>query len=151
MPCLVIAPSGAPPFAPSGMYKTSDSANLTSSFAQIPGWTPDTGPYPGSSVVSNGLIIQNTRGGILVAASILMANASAASVTGTVQLKHGSTVIATSSAVTLGSFGGTGTATCSAIVDVAALDAIYLEARCSSGSVVVKAGSANSWVRATLP
>lgn len=150
MAAIVSGGRGAP-FLPSGMYKASNSAGLTTSFAQVPGWTADTGPYPGSSVVSNGLIVQSTRGGILVSANILMSNASAGSVTGTVRLKHGATVIATSTDVTLGGFGGTGTATCSATVDVTALDAIYLEAKCSGGSVVVKLGSANSWVRVTSP
>lgn len=150
MGAIVTGGRGAP-FLPSGMYKTSDSSGLSTSFALVTAWTADTGPYPGSSVVSNGLIVQSTRGGVLVAANILMSNASAGSVTGTVRLKQGATVIATSTDVTLGSFGGTGTATCSATVDVTALDSITLEAKCSGGSVVVKLGSANSWVRVTAP
>lgn len=136
-------------FLPSGMFKNGDSAGLTTTFALVPTWTADTTPYPGSSVVSNGLIVQSTRGGVLVAANILMSNAAAGAVTGTVQIKQGATVIVTSAPVSLGAFGGTGTATCSATVDVTAGDSITLEARCSGGSVVVKSGTANSWVRVT--
>lgn len=148
MACIVTGGRGAP-FFPSGMFKNGDSSNLPTSFTQVATWTADTGPYPGSTVVSNGLIVQTTRAGVLVAANILMSNASAAAVSGYIQIKQGATVIASAGPVSLGSFGGTGTAICSATVDVTAGDSITLEARCSSGSVVVKSGSANSWVRVT--
>lgn len=56
-------------FLPSGMTK-SGTQNFTTSWALLTGWTPDTGTYPGSSVVSNALQVQGAKPDATISVSL---------------------------------------------------------------------------------
>ncbi|MFD4457714.1 hypothetical protein [Nocardia sp. NPDC058480] len=139
----------APQFNPSRMTKNGNSPNPGTSFSLITSWTADTGGYPGSSVSSNGLVVQNTKTGATVATSIVASNAAAGAINMTIRLKVGTNVVATSAPTSVPAFGGTATIATSGLWDVVAGDLITLEAMVSAGVNASVTGGANSWVRIT--
>ncbi|WP_446224991.1 hypothetical protein ACTWPB_07695 [Nocardia sp. IBHARD005] len=148
MGAIVTGGRGAP-FFPSGMFKNGASATLGTSFALVTTWTADTGPYPGSSVVSNGLIVQSTRAGAKVSCSVVASSAAAGGGTVQVRLKLGATVLITSGSISVPGFGGTNTVALNFTTDVVLNDAVTLEALASSGSSMTIVTGVNSWVRIT--
>lgn len=110
-------------FIPSGMNKSgsqSVGAN-TSTYTQITGWVADTTNYPGSTVSSNGLVIQST--GIAALSAAMVWDASGITGNATCKLyKNGSAILTGAATPTESS----GTATVSGTVAVAAGDAITL-------------------------
>ncbi|MFC9966351.1 hypothetical protein ACFVH4_19150 [Nocardia ignorata] len=137
-------------FLPSGMTKNGNQA-LTTTFAKVLAWTADTSNYPGSSIASDGLVVQSTRTGVTVAANIVMTNASAGATNGFIQVKVGATVVASAGPISVPGFNGTATLTCSGPADVLAGDNITLEARIAVANSVSVTGGVNSWVRVTAP
>lgn len=145
MGVIVTGGRGAP-FLPSGMTKSGNSAGLPTTFTKITSWTADTSGYPGSSVVSDGLVVQGPRSGATVAANIVFGNSSGPTSV-YIQIKVGTTVVASAGPVAIAAF-GTVTATASAAVDVALGDNVTLEAR-AAGTGVSVTGGVNTWVRVT--
>ncbi|MFC4124950.1 hypothetical protein [Nocardia rhizosphaerae] len=135
------------PFFPSGMTKNGNSSALPNTFTKVTAWTADTGTYPGSSVVSDNLVVQGPKSGATISASIVIANSSSAQ-NAQIQLKIGSTIIATSTATSVPTF-GSATLTCSGPADVALGDQITLEAKSTSGFNLTVSGGVNTWVRCT--
>ncbi|QIS16585.1 hypothetical protein [Nocardia arthritidis] len=58
-------------FQPSSMIKANKDWPLTNQWTTIPDWAPDTNGYPGSSVQSNGLVVQNAKAGADIVASVV--------------------------------------------------------------------------------
>ncbi len=146
MGCMVTGARSAP-FFPSGMTKNGNSAALPSSFTKVTAWTADTGGYPGSSVVSDNLVVQGPKGGATISASIVITNGSSAQ-NAQIQVKIGSTVIATSALTSVPTF-GSATLTCSGPADVVLGDQITLEAKSTSGFNLTVTGGTATWVRCT--
>ncbi|MFE3196278.1 hypothetical protein ACFXHA_45285 [Nocardia sp. NPDC059240] len=68
MGIIVVGPR-ASAFLPSKMNKNG-TANLTTSYAPVQGWTADTGSYPGSTVSSpDALVVQNTGASVKITVS----------------------------------------------------------------------------------
>ncbi|MFR9767038.1 hypothetical protein [Nocardia sp. SC052] len=61
----------APGFTPSGMTKNgAQTWSDNGTWTLIPGWTANTGTYPGSSVVSDKLVVQGTKANATLSASV---------------------------------------------------------------------------------
>lgn len=120
MPCLTSFPQAG--FAPSGMTKSGSAQALTTSYAVITSWTADTGTYPGSTLSGNGVLVQGSKSGATVAASLVLTGGFSYTVTCRI-LINGS-VAATGS----GTSGTPATVSTSATVangDVVTVEAIY--------------------------
>lgn len=96
-------------FQPSGMTKNG-SQSITTSFADITGWTADTSNYPGSTVNSNtSLVAQGAKTGATLTANIPFGSGTYTFGTGTqVRILVNGSVVGTGTAVQASS----GTATC---------------------------------------
>jgi hypothetical protein len=70
MPCMVIQPMTG--FLPSGMTKngTQTWPLSTAGWVAVTAWTANTGTYPGSSVSSDKCVVQGSKSGSVVSASI---------------------------------------------------------------------------------
>ncbi|MCC3333607.1 hypothetical protein [Nocardia abscessus] len=130
-------------FAPSGMNK-SGSATLSNSYAQVNGWVADTTNYPGSTVSSNALLAQGSKGNATVTATCPWT--SSLSCTVTLRLfKNGVQIVQGS-----GSSGTSGTAIATATgVTVAPGDTITLQAVSTQGSFTSISAGAGTFVRIT--
>ncbi|MFI6368939.1 hypothetical protein ACIBG0_40210 [Nocardia sp. NPDC050630] len=106
---MMFVVAGGLAFRPSGMTKNGAQATTTS-FADITGWTADTGTYPGSSVNSNtSLVAQAAKTGATLTANIPFSGGTYTFGTGTqVRILVNGTVVGTGTAVQASS----GTATC---------------------------------------
>ena len=70
MPCVIVQPPAATAFTPSGMYKNGSTQSAGSSSSQITGWVADTAAFPGSTVSSDGLVVQAASDDATVTANI---------------------------------------------------------------------------------
>jgi hypothetical protein len=142
MSLMVVQPPG-PSFLPSGMTKNG-SFTIPASYAKITSWTADTTNYPGSTVVSDGLVVQAANSAATITANIPWT--ASLGMTVTVRIKVNTTVVATGTGVT----GTSGTSTCVATGQtVAANDNITVEivsTQANFGSVTT---GTNTYVRVT--
>lgn len=128
MPCIVINPA-ALAFLSSGMTKNG-TFNLATSYSTVTAWTADTGTYPGSTVSSDGLVVQGGKSGASVNASLQVSNSNAIPVNATLRLiLNGNTgsPLNTGSAVSVGAF-GSATVTVSATATLSNADVITVQA-----------------------
>jgi hypothetical protein len=91
-------------FLPSGMTKNGTFA-IQGSYTKVTSWTADTTNYPGSTVVSDGLVVQSANSSATITANIPWTGS--LTMTVTVRIKVGATVVATGTGVT----GTSGTST----------------------------------------
>jgi hypothetical protein len=117
---------------------------IPASYTKITGWTADTTNYPGSTVSSDGLVVQGANSSATITANIPWT--ASLGMTVTVRIKNGTTVIATGTGVT----GTSGTSTATATGQtVAAGDNITVEiisTQANFGSVTT---GTNTYVRVT--
>lgn len=106
-------------FSPSGMYKSSTSVTIAyNTWTKVTGWTADTANYPGTTIVSDGLVAQSAKTGATVSAQVTWAQHTN---TVSVRIKQNGTVIVTGASST------NGTSTASVSVNVAAGDNFTIE------------------------
>jgi hypothetical protein len=91
-------------FLPSGMTKNG-AFTIPGSYTRITSWTADTTNYPGSTVSSDGLVVQGANSSATITANIPWTGS--LTMTVTVRIKVGATVVATGTGVT----GTSGTST----------------------------------------
>ena len=128
-------------FLPSGMTKNG-TFTIPASYTKILSWTADTTNYPGSSVVSDGLVVQGASSSATVTANI--AWTASLSMTVTVRIKNGATVIAMGTGVT----GTSGTSTAVAPGQtVAAGDNITVEVISNQANFGSVSSGTNTYVR----
>lgn len=141
MGCIVIAPPT--PFLPSGMTKNGTFA-IQGSYTKVTNWTADTTNYPGSTVASDGLVVQSANSNATITANIPWTGS--LSMTVTVRIKVGTTVVATGTGVT----GTSGTSTAVATGQtVAAGDNITVEAISTQANFGSVSSGTNTYVRVT--
>ncbi|MGY4098030.1 hypothetical protein ACW2Q0_00455 [Nocardia sp. R16R-3T] len=130
--------AGRPTFLPSGMTKNGSTQPWASSttWVAITGWTANTGPYPGSTVSSDKLVVQGTKSNATITASVPYSNNfSSASLTIRVVDQSGNAIGSAGVSVTAAS----GTATCTVTgVNLASITSvgIQMQANFSGGAVV---------------
>ena len=144
MPCIIIQPPGG--FLPSGMILSS-AFTITSSASTVTGWTADTAGYPGSVVLSNGLLAQGSKAGATVSASCLVANSYFISGNVTVYLQVNEVTVATSAATPIPA-SGNATIPVSGTADLTIGDVVTVQASGGSGSNI-KMQPTSSYVRIT--
>jgi hypothetical protein len=120
-------------FAPSSMKKTTAYAVPTTR-TKVPGWNPDTATHPGSSVVSDSLVVQGAKIGAQISASIPYSQ-NTFNTGRNVYLMHNGVQIATASG------GGTSTLVMNATRDVANGDLIWVEAKSSFSGTTIAANT----------
>jgi hypothetical protein len=140
---MFVARVAAVAFVPSGMNLNSN-FTIPSSYTTMTGFVADTTNYPGSSVVSNGLIVQTTYATATVTANIPWT--SSFSETVTVRLLQNGTVIATGTGVA----GTSGTSTCTVTgVSVTASDSITAQIVGTQNNFGTATAGTNCYVRVT--
>ncbi|MGW5519292.1 hypothetical protein [Nocardia africana] len=139
---MFVARKAAGSFLPSGMTKNG-TQNLSTSYAQVTGWTADTANYPGSTVASNGLVSQGTKTGATLSTSIPFTGTFSQTVT--VRIKVNGTVVVTGTGVTAAS----GTATASTTYNIQTGDNVTVEAVTSAGQTQTISSGTSTWVRIT--
>lgn len=125
-------------FAPSGMTKNGTQP-FTTSWAQLNGWTANTGTYPGSTVVNNALQVQGSKPDATIAVSLPYS--STFSNNRRARIKVNGTVVATSAGFTANSGTITVTATGVAVADgdditIEVIMETYASGSISSGGTV---------------
>ena len=123
-------------FLPSGMTKNG-SFTLATSYSTVTSWTADTTNYPGSTVSSDGLVVQGGKSGASVNASLVVSNSNPAGVNATLRLiLNGNTgsPLATGSAVSVPAFGST-TVTVSATANLSNADVVTVQALAGAGGL----------------
>lgn len=136
MPVIVINPA-ALVFAPSGMNKSAPDYSIGTSYGTVTGWTADTGTYPGSTVSSNGLVVQGGKAGASISGSLRVSNSVAIGNNCTLRLilnGNVGTPLATGSSTPVGALGAA-TITVSTTVTLGPDDVITLQATASAGGL----------------
>lgn len=143
MPCMYVQPPAAG-FLPVGMVKDGTTFPLDTTYKQITGWTADPA-YPGSSVVSNGLVAQSAAASATITASIPWT--ASFSTTTTLRLFQNGVQIAQGTGIS----GSSGTSTAQATgVAVAAGDVITVQAT-TSNSFGATVSASTGTVRVVSP
>jgi hypothetical protein len=125
---VFVVRSNSPAFRASGMTEGS-SFTLPSAYTTVTGWVADTSHYPGSTVSSNGLVVQNTKTGAVITCNVGYTSSFAMTVT--LRLFQNGTQIAQGSATASAT---SGTATVSATVNVTVGDVITVQASASQNN-----------------
>lgn len=136
-------------FLPSGMNKNG-SFTLATSYSTVTAWTADTTNYPGSTVSSDGLVVQGGKSGASVNASLQVSNSNPAAVNATLRLiLNGNTgsPLATGSAVSVPAF-GSATVTVSTTATLSNADVVTVQALAAAGGLSTTT-NANSFVHIT--
>lgn len=140
-------------FTPSGMNK-SGSYTMTTSYAEVPSWTADTGTYPGSSLSGNGLVVQSTISNATVTAQIavqLPGNSQTQNVD--IQFyKNGSSLLGTAPASPVACPVSATTNVLGSLTNVSLAQGDVITIRTKkSNSFAATVVATNSWVRITAP
>lgn len=144
--------SAIPPFTPSGMTKNGDMVGQTgsSAYRKMVGWIANTSSYPGSTVVSDGLVAQSTKTGATVTVA-LDAGSSWNNLTARLRISVNGTVVVTGPDSTYTTSGGWNTPlSATATVNIVAGDVVTVEMSASpSGNYLTARGGAGTYVRIT--
>jgi hypothetical protein len=141
MSLMVIQPPVG--FAPSGMTKNGTFA-IQGGYTKVTSWTADTTNYPGSTVVSDGLVVQAANSSATITANIPWTGS--LSMTVTVRIKVGATVVATGTGVS----GTSGTSTAVATGQtLSAGDNITVEAISTQANFGTVTSGTGTYVRVT--
>ncbi len=130
-------------FLPSGMTKNG-TFTIPASYTKILSWTADTTNYPGSTVSSDGLVVQGANSSATITANIPWT--ASLSMTVTVRIKVNNVVVATGSGAT----GTSGTSTALATGQtVATGDNITVEVVSTQANFGSVSSGTNTYVRVT--
>lgn len=139
-------------FTPSGMTKNGDMVGQTgsSAYRKMVGWIANTANYPGSTVVSDGLVAQSTKAGATITAA-LDAGSSWNNLTARLRISVNGTVVATGPDSTYTTSGGWNTPlSATATVNIVAGDVVTVEMSASpSGNYLTARSGAGTYVRIT--
>ncbi|MEU4709529.1 hypothetical protein AB0G00_24195 [Nocardia salmonicida] len=136
-------------FKPSGMTK-SGSYTATTSYAVVPTWVADTGGFPGSTVSSNGLVVQNTVGNAVLSVQ-LSCNVPIGQQTQSVdvQFYRGATLVGTTTPVSCPV--NATTLVTGSVSGVAVTAGDIITVRTKKSNAFGMTVTAASWVRITVP
>ncbi|WP_064443995.1 hypothetical protein [Rhodococcus sp. YH3-3] len=139
-------------FTPSGMTKNGNMAGQTGSAAyrKIVGWVADTGTYPGSSVVADGLVAQSAKASAVITV-VIDAGSSWNNLTARLQISVNDTVVVTGPDSRWTTSGGWDVPlSATATVNIAAGDVATVSMSASpSGNYLTARGGAGTYVRIT--
>ncbi|MDV6277604.1 hypothetical protein R3Q06_29360 [Rhodococcus erythropolis] len=139
-------------FTASGMTKNGDMVGQTgsSAYRKLVGWTANTANYPGSTVVSDGLVSQSTKTGATITVA-LDAGSSWNNLTARLRISANGTVVVTGPDSTYTTSGGWNTPlTATATVNIVAGDVVTVEMSASpSGNYLTARTGAGTYVRIT--
>ncbi|MFD3703344.1 hypothetical protein ACFWUP_09375 [Nocardia sp. NPDC058658] len=121
-----------PSFAPSRMTKSSPWTQMTESWLTVAGWSADTVGYPGTTVSSDGIVVQSPKAAATIEASIVFTAVVAYSaVPVTLRLTVNGAVVATGTATSVPA-GGTAAVSVSMVGPVTTGDVVRVQAKNSS-------------------
>lgn len=139
-------------FSASGMTKNGDMVGQTgsSAYRKMVGWTANTANYPGSTVVSDGLVSQSTKTGATITVAV-DAGSSWNNLTARLRISVNGTVVATGPDSRYTTSGGWDTPlSATATVNIVAGDVVTVEMSASpSGNYLTARSGAGTYVRIT--